>query len=53
MRIVLLYLGALANVAIACGAVLTHRPELFWWALVCGLLLALSALLAPEEPRNG
>jgi hypothetical protein len=45
MRIILLYLGALANLAIACGAILTHRAELFWWAAGCGALLALAGVV--------
>jgi hypothetical protein len=50
MRITLLYLGAILNLLLAVRALLTRQPSLFWWALGCGLLLALAGVLAEDGP---
>jgi hypothetical protein len=52
MRITLLYLGAILNLLLAVRALLTRQPQLFWWALGCGLLLALAGVLAEEGPSE-
>jgi hypothetical protein len=53
MRITILYFGAVLNLCIATGALLRRQPDLFWWALGCGLLLALGGVLAEDGPQGG
>jgi hypothetical protein len=53
MRTILLYIGAVLNICIALNAWLTHRENLFWWSLGCGLLLALGGVLAEDGPGSG
>jgi hypothetical protein len=53
MRNTILFLAIVVNLAIAWDALLGHRPELFWWAVICATMLALASLVRPPGRKDG